>query len=141
MIAVDTNILVYAHREELPLHARARRRLTELAEGDVPWALPVFCMGEFLRVVTHARLFNPPTALERAVEALESLCASPAATLLLPGERYWPLLAAMAPAAGARGNLIYDAQIAALCREHGVDVILSDDRDFARFKGVRVQTL
>ena len=53
MIAVDTNILIDAHRKEMPQHERARRWLTELSEGEEPWALPVFAMGEFLRVVTH----------------------------------------------------------------------------------------
>jgi predicted nucleic acid-binding protein len=85
VIAVDTNILVYAHREELPLHARAHHRLAGLAEGDVPWALPVFCIGEFLRVVTHGRLFNPPTSIEQALEAIANLYASPTVTVLSPG--------------------------------------------------------
>ena len=73
MIAVDTNILVYAHREELPQHARARARLVELAEGAARWAIPVFCLGEFLRVVTHPRLFDPPFAVSEACQALGAM--------------------------------------------------------------------
>ena len=65
MIAIDTNILVYAHREELPLHRKARARLVGLAEGFEPWALPVFCLGEFLRVVTHPKVFDPPSTLRQ----------------------------------------------------------------------------
>ena len=67
MIAVDTNILVYAHRKELPDHALALSRLTELAQGRTPWAMPVFCLGEFLRVVTHPRIFDPPSTLDEAL--------------------------------------------------------------------------
>lgn len=66
MIAVGTNILVYAHREELPQHRNARTRLAELAEGNAPWAIPVFCLGEFLGVVTHPRLFDPPHTIAEA---------------------------------------------------------------------------
>ena len=59
MIAVDTNVMVYAHREQLPQHERALEWLTYLAEGRVPWAIPVFCIGEFVRVTTHPRVFDP----------------------------------------------------------------------------------
>jgi predicted nucleic acid-binding protein len=63
LIAVDTNVLVYAHREGLPKHRAARQRLLEVAEGRARWAIPVFCLGEYLRVVMHPRVFDPPTPL------------------------------------------------------------------------------
>ena len=66
MIAVDTNVLVYADREELPHHARALDVLRTLAEGPEAWALPVVCLGEFVRVVSHPRLFDPPTPPDEA---------------------------------------------------------------------------
>ena len=68
MIAVDTNVLVYAHREELPQHQQARARLVELAEGPALWGIPVFCLGEFLRVVTHPCLFDPPFEIGEAAK-------------------------------------------------------------------------
>jgi toxin-antitoxin system PIN domain toxin len=141
MIAVDTNILVYAHREEFPLHEPALNRLVQLAEGPDAWALPVFCVGEFLRVVTHPRLFNPPSALSEATEAVEELLGSPGLVVLNPGERFFPLVFEAAQTADARGNLLYDAQIVALCREHGVRDLLSEDRDFKRFEGITLHTL
>jgi predicted nucleic acid-binding protein len=61
LIAVDTNVLVYAHREETPWHDIAKRRLTELAEGRPAWAIPWPCVHEFLAIVTHLRIFSPPT--------------------------------------------------------------------------------
>lgn len=133
MIAVDTNILVFAHRTESPKHEDAVRWLVSLAEGTVPWALPVFCMGEFLRVVTHRSIFSPPSTLTQALGALENLLQSPSIRLLFPGAIYFEHLVQMLHDAGASGNLVFDAQIAALCREHGVDRLLTDDRDFARF--------
>ncbi len=141
MIAVDTNILVYAHREELPQHAAARARLTALAEGDAPWAIPVFCLGEFLRVVTHPRLFDSPHTIDEACAALDRVLESPNVRVLHPGDRYWPLLAEAVRAADAAGNLVFDAQMAAVCRESGVSALLTEDRDFDRFPHLRTQRL
>jgi toxin-antitoxin system PIN domain toxin len=141
LIAVDTNILVYAHREELPKHAVARARLTALAEGDTPWAIPVFCLGEFLRVVTHPRLFDPPHTIDEACSALDRLLASPSLRILNTGERFWVMLAHAVRAADATGNLVFDAQLAAVCRESGVSALLTEDRDFDRFAGLRTERL
>jgi toxin-antitoxin system PIN domain toxin len=135
VIAVDTNILVYAHREELPQHGRARARLIELAEGPARWAIPVFCLGEFLRVVTHPRLFEPPFEIAEACEALGRVLSSPSLVVLSPGDRFWQLLSRAADDAHAIGNLVFDAQLVALCREAGVSALLTEDRDFDRFSG------
>jgi hypothetical protein len=133
VIAIDTNVLVYAHREETSHHRPARSRLRELAEGNAQWAVPVFCLGEFVRVVTHPAVFFPPSTLEEAVGALDGLLASPSVSVLSPGERYWPLLKDALAEARAVGNLAFDAQIVALCREWGVRSLVTEDRDFRRF--------
>lgn len=135
MIAVDTNILIYGHREELPKHAAARRRLTELAEGAALWGIPVFCLGEFLRVVTHPRLFDPPHSARESCEALGRILASPSVSILMPGPGYPELLLQAITGADAVGNLVFDAQIVAVCRESGVSALLTEDRDFDRFPG------
>ena len=133
MIAVDTNILVYAHRAEFPKHVAASARLVELAQGRGPWGLPIFVIGEFLRLITHPRLFDAPHTIDEAAIVLERLLASPTVRVLSPGAQ-WPTLLLEALAEGkARGNLVFDAQIVALCREHGVDALLTEDRDFDRF--------
>lgn len=141
MIAVDTNVLVYAHRAELPQHERARRRLTALAEGDAPWGIPIFCLGEFLRVVTHLRLFDPPFAVSEACEALDRVLESPSVLVLMPGERFWSLLRRAVAEADAAGNLAFDAQIVAVCREAGTSALLTEDRDFDRFPGFSTSRL
>jgi toxin-antitoxin system PIN domain toxin len=133
VIAVDTNVLVYAHREELAYHRPARARLTALAEGAARWAIPVFCLGEFLRVVTHPRLFDPPSTADDACEAMARILESPSVQVLQPGERFWTLLAQAVRQARATGNLAFDAQIVALCREAGASALLTEDRDFDRF--------
>jgi toxin-antitoxin system PIN domain toxin len=141
VIAVDTNVLVYAHREEAPHYEEAHGWLRGLAEGTEPWGLPVFVLGEFVRVVTHPKVFDPPTPLEEALANISGLLESPAVRLLRPGARYWGLLEESAKRAQAHGNLLFDAQIVALCREQGVERILSEDRDFARFPEIELVTL
>lgn len=96
------------------------------------------CLGEFIRVVTHPRVLDPPSSLEAALEALEGLLQSPTVRLLSPGANYASLVVAALRAADARGNLAFDAQIAAVCREHGADRLLTLDRDFARFPGLQI---
>jgi toxin-antitoxin system PIN domain toxin len=141
VIAVDTNVLIYAHRAEAPRHAPALAALKQIAESGLPWAMPVFCISEFVRVVTHPRVFSPATSLEMALDYLERLLASPGARLLVPSPSFPAVFSETCRLAGARGNLVFDAQIVAVCREHGVDRILTDDRDFARFPQIEAQRL
>ena len=141
MIAIDTNILVYAHREELPQHAKAKRYLTELAEGSARWGIPVFCIGEFLRVITHVKLWNPPFSASEACSSLQNLLAAPSVSVLMPGPLYTNLLIETIQKSQVTGNLLFDAQIAALCLEHGVSYLITEDRDFARFKAVATKSI
>jgi len=141
MIAVDTNVLVAAHRSEHPQHEKAMARLREIAEGDAPWGLPVFCIGEFLRVVTHPKVFTPPSSLEVAVDLIDRLIESPGLRLLLPSERSWGRFRSALLTGSARGNLVFDAQTAAVCEEHGAIDLVTGDRDFSRFPAVRPQYL
>ena len=111
--------------------------MRHLVESPTPWALPVFCLGEFVRVVTHPRVFDPPSTMKEALEALGAFLASPSVRLLLPGEQFAAMLLQCLREGDARGNIAFDAQIAALCREEGIDRILTEDRDFTRFPRLR----
>lgn len=139
MIAVDTNILVYAHRAGLPWHDEARQLLHSLAEGSVTWAIPWPCVYEFLRVVTHPRLFKPPSPLNDVLDGLDSLCDAPSLVLLGEGPGHRAHLRRMVEAGRATGNLAHDAHIAALLREHGVREMWTTDKDFHRFPGIGVR--
>lgn len=141
MIAVDTNVLIYAHRAEMDLHHAAVSELVGLAEGEDLWALPVFCVTEFLRVVTHRRVFNPPSTTTEAFDFIKSLTGSPTCVVVRPEAAYIEHLEAVTRQANARGNLIFDAQIAALCREHGIATIMTHDQDFKRFDGLQVKLI
>ena len=92
-------------------------------------------------MVTHPRILRTPSPLDEALDALEALITSPSLQILSPGERYWPLFREVAPEARAAGNLAFDAQTAALCREHGVRVLLTEDRGFRRFRGLQIEHL
>jgi len=100
--------------------------------------MPVFCLGEFIRVVTHPRILDPPSTLEQAWAALQGLLQSPTSRVLNPGTEYPSLYFDALKAADARGNLAFDAQIAAVCRERGASRLLTLDRDFARFPDLRI---
>ena len=136
-LAIDTNVLVHAQRPDSPKHDAAQALIDRLAAGDTPWAIPVFCIGEFLRVVTHRRVFDPPTPLDEALKVIDSLLTrSPSVRLLRPGDSYWRTFRRVALRANVSGNLVFDAQIAALCLEHGFRTIVSEDRDMRRFEGL-----
>jgi hypothetical protein len=141
VIAVDTNVLIYAHRRESAQHERALDRLVALAEGTAAWALPVVCLAEFVRVVTHLRVFTPPSPLEQALLFLDRLLESPSVRLLLPSDGYPETFRDVCVSGDVRGNLAFDAQIVAVCREHGVDHILTADRDFARLPEIELEPL
>ena len=95
-------------------------------------------MHEFLSVVTHARIFRTPTPLRIAVEELESWFESPSIHLIAEPVGYWQEFKRTMESARITGPATHDARIFAICRLHGVREIWSADRDFSRFKGVRV---
>ncbi|MCA1831294.1 MAG: TA system VapC family ribonuclease toxin [Actinomycetota bacterium] len=141
LIALDTNILVYAHRQEFSHHVAALSALRDLAEGEAQWAIPVFVLAEFVRIVTHPSVLRPPSTPGLAIAALDALVMHPGAVVLNPGDRFWEFFREAVIEERATGNLTFDAQIVAVCREQGVDEILTEDRDFARFSGFNVRRL
>jgi toxin-antitoxin system PIN domain toxin len=138
VIAVDTNVLVYAHREDSPFHEAALRGLTELSENAESWAIPWPCIHEFLAIVSHPRIYNPPTPLARALDQVEAWLESPSLVLLAESTDHWATLRAILAGGRVAGPHVHDARIAALCREHGVRELWSADREFSRFAGFRV---
>jgi uncharacterized protein len=139
MIAVDTNILVYAHRPDLQFHTEAANVLERLATGAERWGLPWPCIHEFISTVTHRRIFpKAPTSLALALEAVQALLDCGTVEVLAEGDGYFSHLTALAQAARVEGPRIHDARIAALCRYHGVRELWSADRDFSRFAGIKV---
>jgi len=91
--------------------------------------------------LSHDRLFDPPTPACDAGESMASLLASPSARLLVPGDRYLSLLRSLIAESKVQGNLVFDAQIAAVCLEHGATTLLTEDRDFVRFRSLKPMML
>ena len=139
MIAVDSNVLVYAHREDSHWHDAAYACVVELAEGRGHWAIPWPCIHEFLAIVTHARIYAPPTPLKKAIDQVEAWLESPSLVLLSESEKHWEELRAILRAGRVSGPQVHDARVAALCQQHGVSELWTADRDFGRFPGLRVR--
>jgi len=133
MIAVDTNLLVYAHRRDSRWHVPAVQLIESLANGRNAWAIPWPCIHEFFSIATHPRIYTPPSTPTQALEQLRAWRESPSLTLLAEDEAYWPALESLVERARLTGPAIHDARIAALCLRHGVHELLTADRDFSRF--------
>lgn len=139
MVALDTNVLVYAWHRSSPHHADARALLTEVAVGMEPWALPWPCVYEFLRITTHPNVFRPPMSAKVLWSELQDLLRAPSLVMLAETPRHPAVLSQVLEQSGARGNLVHDAHIWALCLEHGITELITADRDFHRFAGLRVR--
>ena len=138
MIAIDTNLLVYAHRLEMPFHQRARQILAAAIGAAEPVCVPWPCVHEFLAVVSNPRIFREPTPIEAALEAIRRLLGSLTGGVLAEGDGYLDVLEGVCSPAKLQGAMVHDARVAALCRFHGVRVLWSADRDFSRFQGFPV---
>ncbi len=140
MIAVDTNVLVYAHRREARHHERAEALMRSLAEGTAAWAIPWPCLYEFFSVATNPRIWKETASTpEQAWQQLAAWCGSPSMTLLGETADFLLSLERYMRHPRVRGALIHDARIAALCAVHGVDVLLTADRDFSAFPDLRIR--
>ena len=133
MIAVDTNILVYAHRRDAEFHAAAAERIKALAESKSAWAIPWPCLHEFFAISTHPKIYDPPSTLTQAIVQIDAWLASPSLSVLGEPTGYWDRLKTILTLGRVTGPLVHDARIAALCVAHGVRELWSADRNFGRF--------
>ncbi len=136
MRCVDVNILVYAHRSEATDHDRYRAWLDAARSSEEPLGVSSLVLSDFLRVVTHPRIFRDPTPLDIAMDFAETVRAAPSALTVVPGARHWAIFARLCRSAEVKGNLVPDAYLAAMAIERGA-IWYSADRGFARFQGLR----
>jgi toxin-antitoxin system PIN domain toxin len=141
VIAVDANVLVYAHRRDAPFHALASRAVTQLSEGAASWALPWPCLHEFFSVVTNRRVYRIPTPAERALEQIAGWLASPSVRALSEAPTHLALLSELIRSAQLTGPQVHDAKIAAICLSHGVRELLTMDRDLSRYPSLNTRSL
>ena len=138
MTAVDSNILIYAHRVDSKFHEAAKQRLDELAESGTAWAIPWPCIHEFFCIVTHPRIFKPPTLTDATIAQIELWRESPSLELIGEVGNYWERLRELITLSKVSGPMVHDARIFAICRQHGVRTLWSADRDFSRFSGIKI---
>lgn len=140
MLAVDANVLVYAHRREVKVHGAAAGLLRELAEGASPWAIPWPCVYEFLSVVTNPRIWKDASSTPtQAWTQISAWLGSPTVRLLGETEDFASLLERFVALPRVRGPIVHDARVAALCVAHGVEALLTRDRDFGLFTELRTR--
>jgi toxin-antitoxin system PIN domain toxin len=134
MKAVDTNILVYAHRKDMPKHAESFRFLKQLAEGTETWAIPWPCLHEFFSIVTNGKIFGESASTpSQAIQQIRAWLDSPAMLTLEENDHYASTFLRMAELAKVRGPLVHDLRILSLCDVHDVEVLYTFDRDFSKF--------
>ena len=136
MILADVNVLVYAHRSSSPDHERYWAWLDEQRHSSAAFGVSELVLSGFMRIVTHPRIFDPPSSLAVALDFADSIRTQPNAVPVAPGRRHWGIFAELCRDAGAKGNLVPDAYLAALAIETGSEWITTD-RDYARFPGLR----
>jgi len=138
--AVDTNVLVYAHRREVAEHVVALDRLRALAAGRDPWAIPWPCVYKFFSVVTNPKIWRQSASTpQQAWAQLEGWFAAPTLRLLGESQGFTSVLSDFVRRARVRGAVVHDARIAAICIAHGVEALLTRDRDFSLFPELGVQ--
>ena len=136
MQLVDVNVLVYAYREDATGHAGFRTWLQDALESELPLGVSDLVLSGFMRIVTHPRVFDPPSPTEHAVDFAEAIRTRPNTVSIAPGPRHWTIFTRLCRQAGAKGNLVPDAYLAALAIESGSEWITTD-RDYSRFPGLR----
>ena len=139
MTAVDTNILVYAHRADSTWNTQADAVVTELAESREAWAIPWPCLFEFFAIVTHPKIYKPPTPVDEALLQIRAWLESPTLVLLSEGDGFYDTLEPVLKKSAVQGGAVHDARVAALCIRHGVKKLFSADRDFSRFPQLRTE--
>jgi toxin-antitoxin system PIN domain toxin len=137
MIAVDTNILIHAHRKASPSFEEAFSAIRRLAESSAPWAIPWPCLHEFLGIATHPRVFAPASTLDEAIQQVEIWMQSLSLRVIGESPDHWEELCAIARAGKIAGPKVHDARIAAICIGHGVREFWTADRDFSRFPSLK----
>jgi len=136
MILADVNVLVYAHRVDAPGHSVYRRWLEQVINGDQAYGFSELVLSGFLRVVTHPRIFNPPSDLANALAFTQIIRTQPNAVPIAPGARHWEIFRSLCEAVNVKGNLVPDAYLAALAIESGSEWITTDG-DYSRFPGLK----
>jgi toxin-antitoxin system PIN domain toxin len=136
MDLLDVNVLVNAYRRDAPRHKEFLNYVQSLVDAEQPFAIPAVVFSGFFRVVTHPRIFNPPSTFSDSLRFAEQLRSQSHCVPVVPGSGHWPIFIEMCTKGGARGSLVSDAYLAAIAVEMGAELV-TDDRGFGRWPGLR----
>ena len=136
MVLFDINIYVYAHREDSSYHVPIKKYVEKILKDNSPFGYSLLALSGFLRIITHPRIFNPPTDLKTAVQFTEEIITLPNALKINPGPMHWTIFKDLCRTVNAKGNLIPDAYFAALAIESGCAWVTTD-RDYSRFQDLK----
>jgi uncharacterized protein len=139
VIAVDTNILLYAYRRDSPFHDKAFDQIRRLVEDDVVWAIAWPCLHEFISVATNPKIFSANNSLAEVFKQIEVWQLSGKLNFLGESAEHLGVLQSLLVSAKARGGQIHDARIAAICLQNGVKELWTADRDFSRFPKLKTR--
>ncbi len=140
MRLLDVNLLVYAHREDSPTHLKYFEWLTKLINSGTNFAVSELVLSGFLRIVTHPKIFNPPSSFQEALAFIDSIRELPNLVIISPGHNHWSIFTRLCEQGDATGNLIPDAYHAALAIESGCQWVTAD-RGFSRFTELNWTTI
>jgi toxin-antitoxin system PIN domain toxin len=138
VIAVDTNLLVYAHRSAVPEHRQAQEALQRAAEARSGWGIALPCAAEFWMVVTHPSAVGRPSTPQEARGFLERLRRDADMRFFVPGRNTGVRLLNTAESQGVTGSRIFDLQIGLIAVEAGATEIWTHDANFLAPPGLRV---
>jgi uncharacterized protein len=139
MIAIDTNVLVYAHRGDSPSHSAAQAALHQLGLSMLPWAIPWPCIHEFIAIVTGPVFKKNATPLEAALDTVNTWITHPHCRLISETENHFSIFGGLSQRAKTRGGSLHDARIAAICIEHQIEEFWTLDRDFELYPDLRTR--
>ena len=136
MDVLDVNVLVNAYRGESPDHAAFAHFVEMLIRGSQAFGIPSLSLSGLLRIVTHPRIFNPPSPIDDVLKFVEQLRTQPHCLIVVPGDRHWDIFIELCRKGNARGGLVSDAYLAATAMEIGAELVTAD-RGFGRWPGLR----
>ncbi len=139
MKLVDANVLIYSVDDGSPWHEPSRTWLNRALSGGFSIAFAWIALVAFMRVTTHRRLFASPLSPEEAIGFVQDWLAQPSAVIVEPTARHLGIVEELLAPLGTGGNLVNDAHLAALAIEHRCEIV-SFDRDFERFEGIRLES-
>ena len=139
MIAIDTNILVYAHRKDSEWHEESKQIIKSLAETEASWVIASHALIEFYSIVTHPRIYLPPSSPLQARNQIMAWLACPSLTLANTSQKSIENLFSQAEKKRIVGSQIHDLRIATDCEYAGSEVLWSADRDMSRVSGIKVE--